>query len=190
MLQQLHSVIIGTWSNGSRNSPTTAKTFLRLLSDVGMYLNEKWKLCVSKSAFFPGDALWVASCSVCFPAFPAPFMTDLLVLLSLCPEVSQHVFSRTWDILLPNHSKVTEIRKFNIDTESFIFICKCVSYHAPPICPGSKPEFHGVYYFLIRNTKQLFKKLFFMWTIFKTSLLDLLQNCFHLMFCLFWPQGL
>ena len=80
MLQQLHSVIIGTWSNGSRNSPTTAKTFLRLLSDVGMYLNEKWKLCVSKSAFFLGDALWVASCSVCFPAFPAPFMTDLLVL--------------------------------------------------------------------------------------------------------------
>lgn len=41
MLPQLQRVIIGTWSNGSRNSPTTAKTFLRLLSDVGMYLNEK-----------------------------------------------------------------------------------------------------------------------------------------------------
>lgn len=94
------------------------------------------------------------------PCISRTIYDGLVSTFSLCPEVSQHVFSRTWDILLPNHSKVTEIRKFNIDTESFIFICKCVSYHAPPICPGSKPEFHGLYYFLIRNTKQLFKKLF------------------------------
>ena len=31
----------------------------------------------------------------------------------------------------------------------------------PRIYPGSKPEFHGLYYFLIGNTKQLFKKLFY-----------------------------
>lgn len=41
MLQQLQRVIIGTWSDGSRNPPTTEETFLRLLSDVGSYLNEK-----------------------------------------------------------------------------------------------------------------------------------------------------
>lgn len=55
MLQQLQRVIIGTWSDGSRNPPTTEETFLRLLSDVGSYLNEKWKPCVSKTTFILGD---------------------------------------------------------------------------------------------------------------------------------------
>lgn len=152
----------------------------------------KWEMktmCLQK-CLFPGWCVVGGFVLCMLPCISRTIYDGLVSTFSLCPEVSQHVFSRTWDILLPNHSKVTEIRKFNIDTESFIFICKCVSCHAPPICPGSKPEFHGLYYFLIRNTKQLFKKLFFMWTIFKTSLLDLLQNCFHLMFCLFWPQGL
>lgn len=110
----------------------------------------KWEMktmCL-QNCLFLGDALWVVFLFCMLPHISHTIYDGLVSnFFFTLKSFSMYFLRPRISLFLSNHSKVTEIRKFNIDTEPFTFICKFVSYHAPPIYPGSKPEFHGLYYF-------------------------------------------